>query len=359
MTSLRAACRVAEREPEDALDRREHPRAAHTPHRRGAQCVYGAIDRQERDADALYKHAGPAAALARVRRGRAPFRTRMPPDAGGRHRRTGSAAGRGAGARVVAQGRWQLRPAPRRAAAWRRRHPCPAGDGRAGRRPAVRRRRPGAVPPEHLRRPAAGFRANRLCIGRSRACCSTSSRLSGLIAQTPAATTWSAAGTAPLRHGCSDRESRHAAPRTGARHLSVGSGHPVPQRVPARDLRGAADSGRHPIGDVADRRDDRGRLGPRGIARGGSAVRRVLEIKPDFAEARLRFGRVLGLLGRHSEAVVELRRATANLTETDQVYFATLFLGAEEQALGNREVARAATSGRPTWRPRRNRRCWH
>ena len=70
--------------------------------------------------------------------------------------------------------------------------------------------------------------------------------------------------------------------------------------------------------------------------------RRVLEIKPEFAEARLRFGRVLGLLGRHADAAVELRRAASELPETDQVYYAALFLGAEEEALGNREPARAA-----------------
>lgn len=70
--------------------------------------------------------------------------------------------------------------------------------------------------------------------------------------------------------------------------------------------------------------------------------RRVLEIKPDHAEARLHFGRVLALLGRHAEAAVELRRAVGELTEAQLLYYGALFLGAEEEALGNRDAARAA-----------------
>jgi tetratricopeptide (TPR) repeat protein len=70
--------------------------------------------------------------------------------------------------------------------------------------------------------------------------------------------------------------------------------------------------------------------------------RRTLEIKPGHAEARMRYGRVLGGLGRHAEAAVELRRAVEALTETQLLYYAALFLGAEEGALGNREAARAA-----------------
>lgn len=70
--------------------------------------------------------------------------------------------------------------------------------------------------------------------------------------------------------------------------------------------------------------------------------RRTLEIKPDHAEARMRYGRVLGALGRHAEAAVELRRAVAELREAQMLYYAQLFLGAEEEALGNRDPARAA-----------------
>jgi tetratricopeptide (TPR) repeat protein len=70
--------------------------------------------------------------------------------------------------------------------------------------------------------------------------------------------------------------------------------------------------------------------------------RRVLEIKSDHAEARLRYGRVLGALGKHAEAAVELRRAVAELADPQLLYYAELFLGAEEEALGNRDAARVA-----------------
>jgi tetratricopeptide (TPR) repeat protein len=70
--------------------------------------------------------------------------------------------------------------------------------------------------------------------------------------------------------------------------------------------------------------------------------RRTLEVKPSYIEARLRYGRVLGGLGKHAEAVVELRRAAAELTEPELSYHAHQFLGAEEEAIGNREAAQAA-----------------
>jgi hypothetical protein len=70
--------------------------------------------------------------------------------------------------------------------------------------------------------------------------------------------------------------------------------------------------------------------------------RRVLELRPDYAEARMRYGRVLGGLAKHAEAAPELRRAAGELTEPEQLYYAELFLGAEEAALGNRAAARAA-----------------
>jgi tetratricopeptide (TPR) repeat protein len=70
--------------------------------------------------------------------------------------------------------------------------------------------------------------------------------------------------------------------------------------------------------------------------------RRVLEIKPDYAEARLRYGRVLGGLGKHAEAAAELRRALAGLADRQMLYLAELFLGGEEEALGNRDSARLA-----------------
>jgi tetratricopeptide (TPR) repeat protein len=70
--------------------------------------------------------------------------------------------------------------------------------------------------------------------------------------------------------------------------------------------------------------------------------RRTLQVKPDFPEARLRYGRVLGGLGKHADAALELRRARDELTDEQLLYYADLFLGAEEEALGNRDDARTA-----------------
>jgi tetratricopeptide (TPR) repeat protein len=70
--------------------------------------------------------------------------------------------------------------------------------------------------------------------------------------------------------------------------------------------------------------------------------RRVLERRPGYGEARMRYGRVLGGLGKHAEAAVELRRAAGDLSDSQSLYYASLFLGAEEEALGSRDAARVA-----------------
>ena len=70
--------------------------------------------------------------------------------------------------------------------------------------------------------------------------------------------------------------------------------------------------------------------------------RRTLEVQPDHAEALMHEGRVLGLLGKHAEAAIALRIAVTDLHDTDLRYYAEQFLGAEEESLGNRELARAA-----------------
>jgi tetratricopeptide (TPR) repeat protein len=69
--------------------------------------------------------------------------------------------------------------------------------------------------------------------------------------------------------------------------------------------------------------------------------RKTLAADPSFAEARLRLGRVLGLLGRHKEAVIELRQCLPLLPDRQLVYYAELFLGLEEAASGRRDAARA------------------
>jgi tetratricopeptide (TPR) repeat protein len=68
--------------------------------------------------------------------------------------------------------------------------------------------------------------------------------------------------------------------------------------------------------------------------------RRALDADPAFAEARLRRGRVLARQGKHQEAAAELRQALAMLREPMLEYFARLFLGAEEEALGRFAEAR-------------------
>ena len=69
---------------------------------------------------------------------------------------------------------------------------------------------------------------------------------------------------------------------------------------------------------------------------------RALRIDPTHVEARVRRGRVLGRLGRHKEAVEELRRAIATSRDTLLTYYAQLFVGGSEEALGRYDAARSA-----------------
>ena len=61
---------------------------------------------------------------------------------------------------------------------------------------------------------------------------------------------------------------------------------------------------------------------------------------PELAEVSLHLGRVSGLLGNHTAAAVELRRAAALLTEPHLQYYAALFLGREEDMIGHQDAAR-------------------
>jgi tetratricopeptide (TPR) repeat protein len=65
----------------------------------------------------------------------------------------------------------------------------------------------------------------------------------------------------------------------------------------------------------------------------------------------VRLGRVLGLLGRHNEAAATLRRALEQTDELPLVYWGSLFLGAEEEALGRDADARTAYERARTLRP--------
>jgi len=68
--------------------------------------------------------------------------------------------------------------------------------------------------------------------------------------------------------------------------------------------------------------------------------RRAIKENPQFVEARLHRGFVLGLLGRHRDAAEELRLAAASAAGPRLRYYAELFLGHAEESLGNRAAAR-------------------
>jgi hypothetical protein len=68
--------------------------------------------------------------------------------------------------------------------------------------------------------------------------------------------------------------------------------------------------------------------------------RQALKLHPELGEARLRLGRMLGLLGRHKEAIAELQRVVAAKLDPMASYYALLFLGREEEVLGRAESAR-------------------
>jgi len=76
-----------------------------------------------------------------------------------------------------------------------------------------------------------------------------------------------------------------------------------------------------------------------------SFLRRALGLGPDLLEARLRLGRVLEQLGQPVRAVAELRRVVGNTTDSLLLYYARLFLGSAEEALGHLEAARESYEG--------------
>lgn len=70
--------------------------------------------------------------------------------------------------------------------------------------------------------------------------------------------------------------------------------------------------------------------------------RRALTLRPEMGEAHLRLGRVLAELGRHADAAAELGQALALVKGDELRYYAELFAGAEEEALGRSGAARDA-----------------
>jgi tetratricopeptide (TPR) repeat protein len=67
--------------------------------------------------------------------------------------------------------------------------------------------------------------------------------------------------------------------------------------------------------------------------------RRALDRQADYVEARLRLGRALLMRGRSRDAAEELRRAHAEAPDDLMKYYAAMFLGRAEEALGNLEAA--------------------
>ena len=67
----------------------------------------------------------------------------------------------------------------------------------------------------------------------------------------------------------------------------------------------------------------------------------ALRRDPSLTEARLRRGWMLGRLGRHREAVAELKHAGGQTQEPVLRYYAELFLGYEQLQRGDRAAARA------------------
>jgi tetratricopeptide (TPR) repeat protein len=67
---------------------------------------------------------------------------------------------------------------------------------------------------------------------------------------------------------------------------------------------------------------------------------KAIEADPDFAEAHLRLGRVLGLLGYPPQAIVELRHAAALSQDQQLSYYASLYLGYEFEMISHFKEAR-------------------
>jgi tetratricopeptide (TPR) repeat protein len=68
--------------------------------------------------------------------------------------------------------------------------------------------------------------------------------------------------------------------------------------------------------------------------------RQAIKADPIFAEAHLHLGRVLGLIGKHEEALAELHQAAAAVQDSQLQYFASLFLGIELMILNRPDEAR-------------------
>jgi tetratricopeptide (TPR) repeat protein len=102
-------------------------------------------------------------------------------------------------------------------------------------------------------------------------------------------------------------------------------------------IQSAVQSASLPAGVVLDVASDRNEL--RAAER---FFRGALAARPAFGEAHLRLGRVLVLRGRAADAVVELQQAIASLQDERLLYYAELFSGAAQEAMGQFDLARTS-----------------
>ena len=100
-------------------------------------------------------------------------------------------------------------------------------------------------------------------------------------------------------------------------------------------IQAAAHSLALPAGFTVDIGSDRAEL-----RQAEGFLRKAVVANPRMGEAHLRLGRVLGLLGRHVDALAELRQAEPMLAGDELQYYAALFAGADEEALERWDAAR-------------------
>ncbi|MGE5815228.1 MAG: hypothetical protein ACM36C_12125 [Acidobacteriota bacterium] len=78
------------------------------------------------------------------------------------------------------------------------------------------------------------------------------------------------------------------------------------------------------------------------LERTAEYYREATDAEPSFAAAHIRLGRVLGLLGRHTEALERLQRGLALTSDTVLRYYGDLFAAAEHESLERRDEAERA-----------------
>jgi tetratricopeptide (TPR) repeat protein len=76
------------------------------------------------------------------------------------------------------------------------------------------------------------------------------------------------------------------------------------------------------------------------LKRARQFFQKSIEANPNSPETHLRFGRVLGLLGNHTQAVAELQLAASSIKDPQLLYYTSLYLGCEYATLSRRSEAR-------------------